>query len=260
MPHFPNRRAPADAVRPVAGLPVPPRALLAGASLFLDFDGTLVPIARRPDAVRVDPGLIDLLAKLQVALDGRLAVVSGRDLATLDALLGGMQLPLAGSHGLELRLPGGTAQAPPRPPALDLASTALHDFVAPWPDLLVEDKRFGVGLHYRGAPAAAGPAGAFARDLAQRLGLRVQQGKMVFELRPAGADKGAALRTLMALPGWSGTQPVSLGDDLTDEGGFAAAAELGGAGVLVGAFRETRAKYRLADVAAARRWLESAVQ
>ncbi len=57
---------------------------------------------------------------------------------------------------------------------------------------------------------------------------------MVAELRPAGADKGAALRRLMAEPPFAGARPVFVGDDLTDEHAFEAAAALGGEGVLVG--------------------------
>ena len=79
----------------------PPLALFERAALFLDFDGTLVPIAPTPDAVAVDAALIDLLGRLRARLDGRLALLSGRSLADLGALLADWDGLAAGSHGLE---------------------------------------------------------------------------------------------------------------------------------------------------------------
>jgi trehalose 6-phosphate phosphatase len=94
--------------------------------------------------------------------------------------------------------------------------------------------------------------------LAQERGWSVQHGNMVVELRPHGATKGDALRAFMAEPEFSGARPVFVGDDLTDEHGFEAAAELRGAGVLVGPPRATAARYRLDCVAAVAEWLDSA--
>jgi trehalose 6-phosphate phosphatase len=78
---------------------------------------------------------------------------------------------------------------------------------------------------------------------------------MVAELRLPGADKGDAVRRFMADPKMAGTTPIFLGDDVTDEAGFAAAAELGGWGVLVGDTPVTAAHYRLEDVTAVHDWL-----
>ena len=94
------------------------------------------------------------------------------------------------------------------------------------------------------------------RRLADETGLILQAGKMVEELRPTGADKGDALRALMREPEFAGARPLFVGDDLTDEHAFLAAAELGGGGVLVGAPRETAARWRIADVSGVARWLE----
>jgi trehalose 6-phosphate phosphatase len=94
--------------------------------------------------------------------------------------------------------------------------------------------------------------------LAEESGLSLQLGKMVVELRPSGADKGDALHSFMAEPDFAGARPVFVGDDLTDEHGFRAAAALGGAGILVGPARETAARYRLESVAAVADWLRSA--
>ena len=86
--------------RDLDGLPPPPPVLPQGAALFLDLDGTLAPIMPRPDDVGPDPRRAALLARLSVALDGRLAVVSGRALDDLDRILGAAVPSIAAVHGL----------------------------------------------------------------------------------------------------------------------------------------------------------------
>lgn len=238
-----------------AALLAPPPADLAdGASLFLDFDGTLVEIAPRPDAVAVDAPLRQLVARLVARFDGRVAIVSGRGAAEIDALFGGLDCPIVGSHGAELR---GVADAvaPDRPAALDDVAVQFNALAETLAGLVVEIKPLGVGLHYRGVPDAEGACRALAEELAASTGLTLQRGKMVFELRAPG-DKGRAIAALMVAMPFAGSRPVFLGDDLTDEPGFATVARLGGAGVLVGPARATEAVYRLPDVAAALRWLD----
>ena len=124
--------------------------------------------------------------------------------------------------------------------------------------LLIEDKPLGVALHYRRRPEAAERCNAAAAELARRHGLHLQTGKMMVEVRAAGGDKGTAIRALLREPEMAGTRPVFMGDDHTDEPGFVAAAELGGAGVLIGERRETAALYRLEGVEATLAWLEAA--
>ncbi|MGC4252277.1 MAG: trehalose-phosphatase [Sphingobium sp.] len=239
-------------------LPPPPQALLNGASLFLDFDGTLTPIADTPDGVMVDRDLLDLLARLRDQLDGRLAIVSGRSVATLREL-GFSAFLLAGTHGLEFARPGCAVEAPRRPAAVDRAEAAFHAFADNKPGLLVERKSISVGLHFRGAPQWGEEAGDLAADLAARHGLQLQPGKMLFELRPGGADKGSAVHALMSRAPMQEGTPLFIGDDVTDEEGFAAAADLGGNGILVGTPRETRAGFSLEQVAAVRHYLRRGV-
>ena len=241
-----------------AARPAPPPSLLTGAALFLDFDGTLAPIAATPDGVIVDGELLALLGELRDDLGGRLAIVSGRSIATLRDLGFGSFL-LAGTHGLEFAQPGERVEAPPRRPAVDDAEAAFHTFADDKPGILVERKSISVGLHFRGAPQWGEQAGELANDLAEKLGLAVQPGKMLFELRPGGADKGSAVHTLMARPPMAGGRPLFIGDDVTDEEGFAAAAELGGAGILVGPPRDTLAAFSLEQVAAVRHYLQRGV-
>lgn len=236
----------------------PPPHLLADASLFLDFDGTLVEIAESPDAVAVAAQVPALLQRLARALDGRVAIVTGRPVAEVRALLAPAVWPVAGSHGLEIAGIDGAVIAPDRPDALDTALDAAHALARRHPGMLVEDKPFGVGLHYRRAATAGGEAAALADELAAAHDLTVQHGKMVVELRLKGRDKGAAVDMLMREPARRGTRPVFMGDDVTDEAGFRAARALGGAGVLVGPLRDTAADYRVDGVAAALGWLDLA--
>ncbi|MES2712121.1 MAG: trehalose-phosphatase [Pseudomonadota bacterium] len=237
-------------------LPPPPPALLRRASLFLDFDGTLVEIADQPDAVVVDAALRDLLSELARRLEGRLALVSGRSIAQLDALLGPIAetLTLSGSHGSEYRIDG-AEERPTRPDSLDLIEARLREAAAAETGVIVEPKSLGVALHYRQQPDYAGEAHALVTALARENGLAVQHGKMMVEARLPGSDKGAAVARLMQHPAMDGTLPVFMGDDITDETGFEAARARGGAGILVGPPRATAAAYRLADPAATRRWL-----
>lgn len=238
---------------PIA-LPAPPATLLEGAALFLDFDGTLVPLADTPDAVHVDDDLLAMLVRLRDRLGGRLAIVSGRSIATLRAMGFGDFL-LSGTHGLEFAHPGEEVKAPPRLPAIDAVEAAFHAFADDKPGLLVERKSISVGLHFRGAPIWGEAAGALADLLARDHGLALQHGKMLYELRPGGADKGSALTRLMREAPMAGGIPVFIGDDVTDEEGFAAATELGGAGILVGTPRPTLASFFLEQVAAVRHYL-----
>jgi len=243
-----------DSLSPTPDLPPPPFRLLSGAALFLDFDGTLAPIADTPDSVTVDEGLLDLLRLLRDRLNGRLAIVSGRSVATLREL-GFDEFLLAGTHGLEFAQPGGAVDAPARLPAIDEAEAAFNAFAADKAGVLVERKTISVGLHFRGAPQWGLEAGDIAADLAQRLGLSVQPGKMLYELRPGGADKGSAVQTLMQQAPMQNGIPIFIGDDVTDEEGFAAARDLGGSGILVGPPRSTCASFSLEQVAAVRHYL-----
>ena len=171
---------PETALPPLPDLPAPPPALLTGAALFLDFDGTLAPIADTPDGVHVDDDLLALLAALRRKLDGRLAIVSGRSIATLRDF-GFQNFLLAGTHGLEFAAPGAAPDAPPRLPAIDAVERAFHIFADTRPGVLVERKSISVGLHFRGAPDCGEAAGLLAHQLAEEHGLAVQAGKMLFE-------------------------------------------------------------------------------
>jgi trehalose 6-phosphate phosphatase len=145
------------------------------------------------------------------------------------------------------------------PAGLDEARAEIARFAAGREGLIVEDKPLGIAVHFRLAPQREKQVLAFMEEVAQRHGLLLQRGKMVAELRPPGAHKGDALKALMREPRFMGARPLFVGDDLTDEHAFAAAAELGGAGILVGPARESAARFRLASVNAVADWLGAAV-
>jgi trehalose 6-phosphate phosphatase len=243
-----------------AALPTPKPLRLGETALFLDLDGTLAPIAARPQDVRPDPRRTTLLERLAVGLDGRLAVISGRTLSDIDRILEGGVTAVAAVHGLVLRDASGTvSQAPPHP-GLACATAGFRAFAARDSGLIVEEKSgLSVALHFRLAGPHGEAARACALELAKQTGLTLQDGDMVEELRTPGPNKGDSVRAFMASPQFAGARPVFVGDDATDEDGFEAAQALGGLGVGIGARRPTLARYRLAGVEAALAWLEAAL-
>ncbi len=241
----------------MTALSLPPAALLDGASLFLDFDGTLVDFVIDPAKAGVDERLRTLLGLLLNRLDRRLAILSGRSLDELTERIGLGPIAMAGSHGLERRSADGQVTRATIPPGLAIAVDAAREFAGQH-KLLIETKAAGVALHYRDARHAEAAVDEFARSLAGRTGLELQSGKCVRELKVPGADKGDAVRAFMAEPPFASGSPVVMGDDLTDEHAFTAAAALGGRAVLVGIARPTAAHYRLPTVANTLAFLERA--
>ncbi len=238
--------------------PTPPPSLEAGNALFLDVDGTLIDFADRPDRVQLLPQVRDSIASLSQRLHGALALVSGRPLAQLDALFAPLRLPAAGLHGHQLRSTAEADQAIPADTSafLHRLHEAAEHMAAALPGVLVEDKGIGLALHWRNAPQAAQQVRTFAEaQLAQMPGYRLQPGDHVVEFVPLGRDKGVAVELMMREPGFRGRVPVFVGDDLTDEFGFAAANRLGGWSVLVGARSPSAARYALKDTAAVHAWL-----
>lgn len=232
----------------------PPALDPAKTALFLDLDGTLAPIAPSPDAVRPSAALTALLRKASRRLDGRLAVVSGRSLEDIDRILEGAVTAAAAVHGLVRRTASGSVLVHPPHPGLNYARVKL-DRLTDRPGVFIEDKRLGLAIHYRRAPEAEDAVIRNSRAIAATTGLVLQLGSMVAELRTPGADKGESVRAFMAEQPFAGATPVFVGDDLTDEDGFSAAAELGGYGVLVGETRETAARHGLSGVEAVLGWL-----
>lgn len=223
-------------------------------ALLLDFDGTLVPIAQTPDAVRVPPDLCALLAHAAERLEGRVAIISGRSLDQLDALWGTalQHITVAASHGLELRTPS-TLTSPSRSDLFAQLAKEARSHFGTSAGVILEQKSFGLGVHYRLTPALRSEVEAWVAAKAARHKLAVQQGDMVQELRPAGADKGDAVRAIMQFGSFAGSWPVYFGDDLTDIPALAAVRACGGRGIAVGPRIAAHSDEAVANVAAVRR-------
>lgn len=234
--------------------PPPPLAAFERPALLLDFDGTLVEIAEQPHLIAVPERLPGMLAALSARMEGRMAIVSGRSVADLGGHLDLNGIAAAGSHGGEVRRAGAEAASPP-PPMIAAALEAVRTLAARHERLSLEEKTHGMAVHFRAAPHLGPQIEAAMADIAERHGLAVKRGKMVAELLPRGFNKGAAVTSLMQTPPFEGSQPIFIGDDVTDEDGFAAAAALGGIGILVGPARETAARYCLTEIAAVYEWL-----
>ena len=225
-------------------------ALPARAALLLDMDGTLLDIAPTPSAVVVPPDLHATLRSLRDRLGGAVAVVSGRPIEQIEALLDDAPYAVAGEHGAAIRhAPGQSPERPDLPGVppdwLDQAARV----VAGYRGVLLERKAHGFVLHYRLEPEA-GPA--LRQALQSILGeahalFTIMPAHMAWELKPRGADKGIAVHNLMARPPFAGRVPVYVGDDVTDEDGMRAAEQLGGLGL--------RVQDTFTDPAGVRAWL-----
>lgn len=241
---------------------VPASLSLTDTAFFFDFDGTLVELAPTPDSIHVPPSLLALLDALRRRAHGAVAILSGRGIDNIDQHLKMPDLPVAGLHGAERRDANGDTQRVGFNDARLLRiERELADVVDRYPGMLLEIKGAAVALHYRNAPERE----AIAREAAERLvadyadAYVLQPGKMVFEIKPKGVDKGRALAAFLDEPPFAGRTPVFAGDDLTDEKGFAVVNARGGLSIKVGA-GETSARVRLDSVdalhAQIRRWLD----
>ena len=232
-------------------------------ALFLDVDGTLIEIAEAPDAVHVDSEIGDLLERLSERLGGALALASGRSLEVLDRFFEPLELPAAGLHGLERRSADGRVHRVDGCPALDPARRELARFVADRPGALLEDKAATLALHYRRAAGIEAEARELMGTIRASLGpgYHVQEGKMVLELKPYRPNKRTVVEDFMAEAPFRNRVPLFVGDDITDEDGFAAAQSYGGAAIVVGldpeSGRTSSAGYGLGGVAELRQWLRA---
>jgi len=231
---------------------------LAGRSiaLFLDVDGTLLDIALRPDAVRVNSRLAELLQTLISRQDFSVALVSGRLLADLDRLFAPLRLPAAGLHGLERRDAAGVVHARDASAALGAARQWLAQHADP--RILLEDKASALVLHYREHPEMEQQCRELAAGALRLLpaGWKVVPGRMSVEIRRGDIGKRDALVAFLAETPFRGQHPVFMGDDVTDEEGFEYMNAINGTSVHIGC-SASAAQFRLADPQAVWLLLES---
>lgn len=232
---------------------------LADACLFLDLDGTLAPLEDTPSQVVAEPGRTDLIRRAVACLGGRVAVVSGRTIDSVDAILEGACRAVAGVHGLQRRTAAGELESGAPHPRVLSAARQMALFAQGCAGLLVEEKGLSVALHFRGAPGAEAAVMEFVARVAATEALEIQPGRQVLELRLPGPDKGAAVRAFMGELPFRGATPIYVGDDLTDEAAFVEVAHRGGRGVLVGAHRPTAAGAWIDGPSAVLRWLDTSL-
>lgn len=206
------------------------------AALLLDIDGTLIDLAPTPDSVVVPIDLIDTLRRLRRHLGDALAVITGRPLDQVDALLPGAPYAAAVEHGGAIRhAPGAPVERAALPDLPEAWTEQAAAAIAAHPGSLLERKKRGLVLHYRLAPAA-GPGLRTAADAliaADAERFQVLEASMAWEIRPRGIDKGVAVERLCARAPFAGRLPIFIGDDVTDEDGIRVAQAMGGAGLRV---------------------------
>jgi trehalose 6-phosphate phosphatase len=206
-------------------------ATLAAASplvILLDIDGTLAPIAPRPEDARVPAETSAVLRRLVARPDTHVALVTGRVAADARAMVDADGLWVVGNHGAERIAPDGATAVDdavaPYEVALASAATSLAGPLAAIPGVLVEFKRWSLAVHYRLADRARVPeVEALVLETAAREGLRTGSGKEVLELRPpADVNKGTAVLALLDRFGarGAGAGVLFAGDDVTDEDAF----------------------------------------
>jgi trehalose 6-phosphate phosphatase len=229
-------------------------------TVFLDFDGTLVDIVPRPEMVRLTPAARKILERLARNPLVTLVVISGRRRPELLQHIGVSGIHYFGLYGWESSakssLPASVRTA------LRRVRAHLKPLLAAYPDVWIENKRSSLSVHLLDVRAALQPR--VRRELRARLlpfrkTLHAVGNMRDVEVLPRSIPgKGMAVRRFLAQTGYPQSFPFYLGDDFSDESGFAAVR--GGASVMVGRPRTTRARYSLrspAEVAAALAKLEA---
>jgi trehalose 6-phosphate phosphatase len=237
-------------------MPLPPPPSLDW-GLFLDVDGTLIELTDSPLETVADSALKSLLQSAAERLGGALALVSGRSIHYLDALFAPLRLPAAGLHGVERRKASGALHgASFVDTQLDPARAALRALAQAHPGVLIEDKGRTIAAHFRMAPQLESLIRGRLADIARPLGsnYHIQEGSKVFEIKPRGFSKAAAIHAFLREPPFSGRRPVFVGDDLTDQDGFRLVEDAGGMSIAVGT--RVHAQFNLTDAAAVRAWLQ----
>ncbi|AEK61313.1 Trehalose-6-phosphate phosphatase [Collimonas fungivorans Ter331] len=233
----------------------------AADALFLDFDNTLVDFAPLPESVVLPPDLITTLQRLQHAANGALAIVSGRPLKQIDHFLSPLRLPVAGVHGAERRSADGR-MTQLAVPDIERLLVCLQPLTLQHAGLLLEVKRGALALHYRRAPHLEQICvQAMSEALAHEQGFSLLRGNMVVEAKAADADKGKAIAAFMEEAPFAGRRPLFIGDDITDEVGFAwvQSETAGGLGIKVG-LGPSLARARIASPAAVRSMLAQVLE
>ena len=196
------------------------------------------------------------LSVLFQASSGAVAIVTGREIESIDTLLSPLHLPVAGVHGFERRNGVATVSAPSaEDSAARSVESILRSFVSHNPGLLLEKKRGALALHYRLRPELETLCLSLVEDTAAALPQTVlTRGKMVIETRFHTATKGTAINDFLQELPFRGRVPLFAGDDVTDEDAFIVVNALNGITVKVGP-GSTAARFRVSSVGEFLNWL-----
>jgi trehalose 6-phosphate phosphatase len=238
-------------------------------AVFLDYDGVLTPIVDRPEEAMMSEDMRTTVRELATRCP--VCIITGRDRAVAQQLMGVDDLVVAGSHGFDIWTPQQGSITDDRVSGyLDLITKVtdrLRDDVGSIPGVRIEPKRASVAVHYR---QVAPQDRDHIADSVQTLlaehpdEVALTPGKMVYEIKPnVDWDKGKAVLHLIEVLGLGGDDviPLYLGDDITDEDAFRALQDRG-IGIFVGraedpevSDRETAAQFVLDSVAEVQRFL-----
>ena len=233
--------------------------------IFLDYDGTLTPIVRRPEDALMSEEMRNVLE--QCAGKFRVAVISGRDMDDLKSKVKSESLIYAGSHGFRISGPDGLYKEHEKSeeilPELDRIENLLNEI---FPEIdegvQIDRKRYAIGVHYRNADERNIPAIKDKVDeiIAENPGFKKGEGKKIVEIKPdVDWHKGKAVLWIMEKLGLQDKDkyvPIYIGDDVTDEDDFKTIKEFG-AGILVGSHgHATAANYKLENVDEVKVFLE----
>jgi trehalose-phosphatase len=201
--------------------------------LFLDYDGTLTPIAETPEKAVISQAAKDLLNKLSKKSHCSVAVISGRSLSDIKGLVGLKDIIYAGNHGLEIEGPKikFESQVSPRLKSVirHIYKDAVNKF-SQFKGVLIEDKGLTISIHYRlvdgkDIQAFLSIFKEIADPYIVRDKIKINSGKKVYEIKPPVMwDKGKVVLWLLArqqfLSGENKIFPVYIGDDITDNDAF----------------------------------------
>jgi len=211
-------------------------------ALFLDVDGTMIDFADSPAEVIVPAGLVEDIDAIERALGGALALISGRTIADLDRLFHPLSFRASGVHGAEIRYEPSAAV-----PTVETARVlsrdlwlSLNEALSAFPGALAENKRYSFAIHYRAAPSLGPRLQAALREFVAASGdteLEIINAHFAFEIKGDDFNKGFAIDQFLARPPFVGRVPIFIGDDWTDEAGFAAVVRAGGTAYAVGESR-----------------------
>ncbi|MFA5156701.1 MAG: trehalose-phosphatase [Candidatus Omnitrophota bacterium] len=228
--------------------------------VFLDFDGTLAPIAQTPSEAAIPEQAKQVIKELSELAHCKVAVISGRALEDIKSKVGLNNIIYAGNHGLELEGPKIKFKSPVTSRYKDMLGKIkdeLQEKLSGIKGVFFEDKRVSFALHYRLAEPkdVLRIKSAFHETVIVYLAgnkITIKEGKMVFEVRPPVEwDKGKIIMWLLARQrfGWKREEifPIYIGDDLTDEDAFKAIGRKG-LTIFVGTAGRSCAQYYLRDV------------